>query len=92
VLNWAIQYIIALELVIFPDARAHAVIAGLKCPPETLPPSAIATARAETTYRGDEVNDTAPIRRQVPRYSTKAGVYIVYKNEIFGSEGMDGIW
>jgi hypothetical protein len=80
---WAIQYMRALELLIFPDARAQAVIAGLKWPPEILPPSPIAVASAATIKRGEEVNETAPIRRHVPRYSTKAGVFIVYNNEIF---------
>ena len=86
--NWAIQYINALELLIFPEVRAHAVIAGLKWPPEILPPSAIAVASAATIKRGDDVKAIAPISKHVPRYSIKTGVYIVYKNEIFGSQRM----
>jgi len=83
--NCAIQYIKALELLIFPEVRAHAVIAGLKWPPEIFPPSAIAKATAAIIKRGDDVNATAPIIKHVPRYSIKTGVYIVYKDEIFGS-------
>jgi hypothetical protein len=67
----------ALALLIFPARRAQAVIAGLKCPPETLPPNEIAIASAATIISAEPVNDTAPINKLVPRNSTNAGVYIV---------------
>lgn len=66
----------AFDFPIFPDTKAHAVIAGLKWPPEILPPNAIAIAKEATIRRGVPVNDTAPIKRLVPKNSTKAGVYI----------------
>jgi len=44
---------------------------------------ALPISKAATIKRGDEVNEIDPISKHVPRYSTKAGVYIVYKNEIF---------
>ena len=42
----------ALFWLIFPAARDHAVIAGLKCPPDIFPPSPMARARADTTKIG----------------------------------------
>ncbi len=63
-------------MLIFPEARAQEVTAGLKCPPEIFPPNAIATASAETISRGVPVKETVPTKRDVPRNSMKAGVYI----------------
>ena len=59
-----------------PEARAQAVIAGLKCPPEIFPPNPIAIPKAARINTGVPVNDTAPIKRAVPRNSTKAGPII----------------
>lgn len=65
-----------MDFPIFPDISAHAVIAGLKCAPDILPPRELAIATAAKTRRGVPVKDTAPIKRLVPKNSTKAGVYI----------------
>jgi len=70
---WASIYATALACPILPDASAHSVTAGLKCPPEILPPRAIAIARAATINTGTPVKDTAPTRTDVPRNSTSVG-------------------
>jgi len=71
--NCASIYPTALACPILPDAKAHAVTAGLKCPPEIFPPNEIAIASADTINRGAPVKDTAPTRREVPKNSTSVG-------------------
>jgi hypothetical protein len=66
----------AFDLPIFPDAKAQAVTAGLKCPPEIFPPNPMAIPRAAIINTGVPVKDIVAIKRAVPRYSTKAGVII----------------
>ncbi len=58
---------------IFPEERAHRVTAGLKCPPEILPPRPTARANAATIKTGVPVNEMDPIKRAVPKNSTKVG-------------------
>lgn len=56
-----------------------AVIAGLKWPPEVLPPRPIAIAIAARTKIEFDVNATAPKTNDVPRNSTTTGVSIYIK-------------
>jgi hypothetical protein len=65
-------------LLSFPDANAIAVTAGLKCPPEILPPRPIATASAATIRTGTPVKATVPTNREVPKNSTNTGDSISY--------------
>ena len=78
----AIIYVNAFDFPILPDASAQAVIAGLKCPPDILPPRPIAIASAATINTGLDTKDTVPIKRLVPRNSTNAGVYILYLKQM----------
>jgi hypothetical protein len=72
----------ALDLPIFPDNKAHAVTAGLKWPPDILPPNPMAIAKAATIRTGTPVKEMVPIKSDVPRNSTRAGDSIYTKNHI----------
>lgn len=80
--SWASIYDKALDFPIFPESNAHAVTAGLKCPPDILPPNAMAIAKAATINTGTPVNEIVPIKSAVPKNSTRAGDSIYTKNHI----------
>ena len=61
----------------------------MKWPPEIFPPKAIAIASDATIKRGTPVNEIVPIKREVPKNSTKAGdsISYIYTMEYYDDPG-----